>query len=145
MLHLWLRSTAADTNILVYLEEVDAAGHAHFVTDGVMRASARALSRAEPFLPAGLPFHANLARTAQKLVAGRAARLDFALNPIAYLFHAGMRLRLTLTGAEADTYQLPAGTDPAAPPTDIILTGGACDSWLDLPELPPAAPRHTGA
>ncbi len=56
--------------------------------------------------------------------------LKFALLPVAWRFAKSSRLRLSLSGADADHFvQTPHGR----PPTLKLLSGGAQASMLELP------------
>ena len=61
---------------------------------------------------------------------GEPQLLRFALLPIAWRFAKGSRLRLSVSGADADHFvQTPHGR----PPTLTLMSGGAQASLLELP------------
>lgn len=106
ILHLWASSTAKDAVIFAYLEEVDAAGVSTYVTEGVLRASHRALGTA-PYDNFGLPYHRGFPEDVQWVVPGQAVELVFEMAPTSVIFDKGNRLRLTLTGADKDNAATP--------------------------------------
>ncbi len=129
VVHLWVSSPAEDGDFFVYLEEVDAQDVSHYVTEGAIKASHRALS--EPFYDnLELPFHRSHAEDAQTLKPGRAAELVFDLQPTANLFDAGNRVRITVVGADVDN-ALPLSQTP--PPTVTVYRGKRMASYVSLP------------
>lgn len=129
VVHLWVSSTATDGDFFVYLEEVDGQGVSHYVAEGAIKASHRAL--AEPYYDnLGLPFHRGYAEDAQPLKPGRAAELVFDLQPTSNLFEAGNRVRVTVVGADADN-ATPLNQNP--PPTVKIYRKKGMASYIDLP------------
>jgi uncharacterized protein len=96
---LWISSTAADGNVFVYLEDVDADGKVIAVTDGRIKASLRKL--AEPSYDVfGLPWHRSYAQDAQALAPGQPARLLFNIFPTSYVFLKGHRIQISVAGAD---------------------------------------------
>jgi putative CocE/NonD family hydrolase len=134
--HLWLSADAPDFNVLMYLEEVDAAGHSRFVTDGVMRASHRQLEARSPWRELGVPFHPSTSDSLQPLSPGVPVELVFDLNPTSWLFQRGSRLRVTITGGERRTYEQPASFNAASPPEWKIYGAGKWGSYVSLPLIP---------
>jgi hypothetical protein len=98
----------------------------------VLRGSHRALAKA-PFDNIGLPYHRSLAKDVRPLVPGKVAEFLFDLQPTSILFHAGDRIRITLTGADRDTFDTPTQS-PA--PTIWVERGGANASYIELPVIP---------
>jgi putative CocE/NonD family hydrolase len=140
--HLWISADAPDVNVLVYLEEVDSVGHSKFVTDGVMRASHRSTEQRSPWKELGIPFHPGTQAQLAPLQPGVPAELSFELHPTSYLFRRGSRLRITITGAERNTYEQPAGFDNAAPPTIRIHSDARRLSRVVLPIVPSGGHIH---
>jgi putative CocE/NonD family hydrolase len=127
--HLWVSSPAEDGDFFLYLEEVDAQGVSHYVSEGAIKASHRVLN--EPYYDnLGLPFHRSYAEDAQPLKPGKATELVFDLQPTANLFKAGNRVRITVVGADVDN-ALPLSQDP--PPTVTIYRGKKMASYISLP------------
>jgi len=139
VVRLWLSSTHADGNVFVYLEALDAQGVAHYLTEGMLRVIHRAIAAGPPAYWPAVPYRTFARRDLLPLVPGEPAALMFGLQPIAAWLQRGWRLRLSLAGADADTFaQLP----PHATPTITLALGGDDASWLDLPTLAPAAGRN---
>jgi uncharacterized protein len=132
IVHLWVTSTADDGDFFVYLSEVDEIGYAHYLTEGALRASHRALSEA-PYNYMGLPYHRSFAEDVQALPAGEPVELVFDLLPTSNLFDAGHRIRVTIMGADADTFATPQ-LDPA--PMVSIYHSAEYSSYIDLPIIP---------
>jgi putative CocE/NonD family hydrolase len=132
IVHLWVSSTADDGDFFVYLSEVDESGYAHNITEGALRASHRALSDA-PYNYMGLPYHRSFREDMQPLPAGEPVELVFDLLPTSNIFDAGHRIRVTIMGADADTFATPQ-FDPA--PTISIYHNAEHGSYIDLPIIP---------
>ncbi|MES2257651.1 MAG: CocE/NonD family hydrolase [Pseudomonadota bacterium] len=126
---LWITSTAADSPLFAYLEDVDPQGGIAMVSEGRLRASLRALDPAPYKLP-GLPWHGFYKAGAQPLKAGEAARMVFDLLPVSYVFKAGHRYRLTITGADPRE-KLRREMSPA--PVLSVLFDAAHPSHIILP------------
>ena len=129
---LWIRSSAADQNLFVYLEDVAPDGAIHVVTDGRLKASLRKVNAA-PFQNFGLPWHRAYKEDAEPLIPGAPARLTLDLLPTSYLFKAGHRMRVTVAGADFREKDRAA---PATPPTLAILSDQDHRSAVSLPIMP---------
>ena len=132
VVHLVMSSTHTDGDVFVYLEEVDAKGAAHYVSEGAIRASHRKLDPA-PWKNFGLPFHRSLAADVQPLVKNETTTLDFDLEGTAIVIDAGHRIRITLAGADRSNYELwpdPKGMDR---PTVTVHRGGDTTSYVEVP------------
>jgi putative CocE/NonD family hydrolase len=132
VVHLWVSSNAEDGDFFVYLEEVDSRGSSHYVTEGKMRASHRAL-HAPPYENMGLPWHRSHEGDVAPLPIGELVELVFDMWPTANLFDAGHRIRVTVTGADADTFETPQ-LDP--PPTISVYRNIDHASFVELPIIP---------
>ncbi len=131
VLRLSVTSTHDDGDFFVYLEEVDADGRSHYVTEGALRASYRAVAEA-PWNDFGLPFHRGNQDDVEPLPDGP-AELLIDLMGTAITIDEGHRLRLTIAGADAANHALypdPQGVDA---PTVTVHRGGENGSWLDVP------------
>ena len=91
---LWIKSSAADTDLEVTISEVRADGTEIYVQSGWLRASQRALdeSGSTPLRPA----HTNLEADAADLPADEFTAVRVELLPFAHPFRAGSRIRLTI-------------------------------------------------
>ncbi len=125
----WASADVPDADFFVQLEEVAPSGESRFVTDAVLRAS-RSRPGSAPYRNFGLPYLP--ASAAGKVALSRRPReLRFDLLPTSYLFRAGYRIRLTITGADRDNF--PA---PARAPIITIHRGGRYPSYVELPVIP---------
>jgi uncharacterized protein len=138
-LDLWVESTAPDTDLQATVSEVRPDGKELFVQTGQLRASDRALDAAASTATHPVPTY--LASTAAPLPRGRFTLVRIPIQPFAYAFRAGSRIRLTITapGGERpvwafDTYQT-HGTV-----TDTVGLGGATPSALVLSVVPGITP-----
>jgi predicted acyl esterase len=121
-LHLsWLDAT--DGQLFVYLEDVAPDGRVCHVTEGLLRALHR---RATPGL---VPQRSFRRADAAPLVPGEVVELAFELLPVSYLYAAGHRVRLALSGADADHF----GTPP--PSTIEVHRTQTRPSRIDLPVI----------
>ncbi|MBN1202467.1 MAG: CocE/NonD family hydrolase [Anaerolineae bacterium] len=130
--HLWISADAEDADVYVYLEEVEADGTSTYITEGVLRASHRATSE-PPFAYMGLPYHRSFEEDIAPLTPGEPVELLIDLLPTSNIFDAGHRIRITITGADADNYAT-LGLDP--PPTISLYLGGEKSSSVTLPVIP---------
>jgi hypothetical protein len=96
---LTISADAADVNLFVYLEDVSPDGSVSAVTDGRQRASLRKLADA-PWNYIGLPWRRSYREDFQPLVPGVPVRVRLDLLPISYIFKAGHRMRVSVTGAD---------------------------------------------
>ena len=104
---LWLSSSTGDADVIVLLEEVDPDGVSFYVSEGVLRASHRALAEA-PWDNLGLPFQRSFAEDVEPLPDGAPGELVMDLLPTSTIFNAGNRIRIAIMGADADNIELPA-------------------------------------
>ncbi len=131
--HLWTTSTADDGDFFVYLEEVSPDGESVYVTEGQLRASHRKLGAA-PYDNAGLPYHPGGEADRMPLTPGEAAELVIELQPTAWLFRKGNRIRVTVTCADKDIFDTPI-LEPA--PEISLLRDADHPSRITLPIIRP--------
>ncbi|MGG5890487.1 CocE/NonD family hydrolase [Falsiroseomonas sp. HC035] len=130
---LWLESSEPDAALYVYLSEVEADGTIRYVTEGLLRALHRRESPAPDRYRTTWSFRSFHRADASPLMPGRAERIRIPLLPTAWVFHKGSRIRLSLSGADADhAAQVPHGR----PPRLTLLRGGDRASALELPLRP---------
>jgi putative CocE/NonD family hydrolase len=99
VVRIWLSTDVPDADLFVYLEEVDAKGASHYVTEGALRASNRAT--ADPgYDYLGMPWHRGFAADRANLPKNKPVELAFDLFPTSKIFAAGSRIRVTVTGAD---------------------------------------------
>ncbi len=131
VVHLWVTSSARDGDFFVYLEDIREGSYANYVTEGNLRASHRAMSPA-PYENLGLPYHRSYAEDIADLP-DEPVELVFDLIPTSYVFDAGHRIRVTITGADKDTALTPQ-LDP--PPTIQLYREADHASYIVLPIIP---------
>jgi len=91
---LWIQSTAADTDLEVTLTELRADGHERYVQNGWLRASHRKLD--EKRSTELRPRHTHLEADAEPLPKGQFVLARVELLPVAHVFRAGSRLRISV-------------------------------------------------
>ena len=129
VVHLWIASTAADGDFFAYLEEVKDAGLSQYITEGVLRASHRAVQN-PPYDNLGLPYHRSFDTDVKDLEPGQPVELVFDLEPTSKVFKTGNRIRLTVTCADKDNAATPV-LDP--PPSVTVYRDAARASYVSLP------------
>jgi len=132
VVHLWIATDVSDLDVFVYLEEADPKGNVTYITEGNLRASHRALSEAS-FDNFGLPYQRSYEEDIAQIPLGEPVELVFDLLPTSKLFHKGNRIRITVTGADADNFETPI-LDPA--PEIRLLRNATYASFVDLPIIP---------
>ncbi|MET0387328.1 MAG: CocE/NonD family hydrolase [Polyangiales bacterium] len=100
---LWLSSTATDSDVVAYVQNVAPDGSfTSYQMHGRLRASQRREAKA-PYENLGLPWHPFGEADAQPLVAGEPVQLRFDILPFSMVFEAGHKIRLVLTFADTTT------------------------------------------
>jgi putative CocE/NonD family hydrolase len=128
-------STHTDGNFLVYLEDVASDGTVTYVTEGHLRALHRKLSGDPAPYRAPYPYRSFTRKDGMPLVPGQVTTLSFPLLPTSVLFRAGHRIRISIAGADKDSFaRLPAAS--AGPVTITVSRGGDEPSFVDLPVVP---------
>lgn len=125
---LWLASTAEDSDVVVYIENVapDDSTTSYSMT-GRLRASLRKEAD-PPYDNLGLPWHPFREEDVEPLVPGEPAQLSFDVLPFSMVFEEGHKIRLIVTFADGDrTPKL----DPA--PTVSVYRDAAHPSSITLP------------
>jgi putative CocE/NonD family hydrolase len=134
VVHLWVTSTHKDGDFFVYLEEIDAAGNAHYVTEGAQRASYRALAEA-PWENFGLPYHRSFKKDVRKRLPAEPVELVFDLLGTAIVIDAGHRIRISIAGADALNHALYPDRKGRKAPTISIYRGAEHGSYVELPMM----------
>jgi len=137
VVHLWVTSTDLDGDFFVYLEEVDNQGRSHYVSEGTLRASYRALNTA-PFYNFGLPYHRCHEEDLMDLPA-EPVELVFDIMGTSNVFDAGHSIRITVACADADNYALYPDPDGEDAPKITVYRNKDYPSYI---ELPIGEPRH---
>jgi predicted acyl esterase len=132
---LWVRSSAADTDLEVTLSELRPDGKEVYVQNGWLRASHRALDRANSTVLE--PLHPHTSASRAPLPAGEFVEARVALFPFAHIFRPGSRIRISV--------EAPGGNRPfwafAALPADGNVVNEIAHSYgrpskLVLPVIP---------
>jgi putative CocE/NonD family hydrolase len=124
-----------DAHVFAYLEDVSGDGTVTVVTEGRLKASLRALSEPSFALP-GTPWHRGFEQDHQPLVPDAPVDLRFDFMPTSYLFAAGHRLQVTITGADYRERNRDADAEGAM---ITLLIDPADPSYLELPTVATAA------
>ncbi len=150
-LDLWVESTAADTDLQATISEVRPNGQELFVQTGELRASDRALDRSASTATDPVPTYARA--TASPLPSGRFTEVRIPIEPFAYAFRTGSRIRVSVTapGGDRPAWQFATYSTGGAV-TDTVGLGGAHPSALVLsvvkrvtpPDAQPACPSLRG-
>ena len=137
---MWVRTTASDGDFFAALADVAPDGTVTMLPgtdDGQIRISMRKLGVA-PYDNLGLPYHRAFASDRTPLPPGEAAHLIFDLAPISWLFKAGHRFRLVVTGAAIDHHGAPRVTPVLAPPPVVsFLRDAKHPSFIAMPKQGP--------
>jgi len=113
VLTLRLAADRKDCAVHAYVSEVEADGIVRYVTEGMLRALHRQEQPPPSVYRASWPWRSFTRADAAPLVPGEPVTLRFALLPTAWRFAAGSRIRLSITGADADHFgQVPHGSPP---------------------------------
>ncbi len=108
---LYVATTATDGDFFVCLEDVTPTGFSHYVSDGCLRASHRAIS--EPsHNNLSLPYHRSFAEDILPVTPNEPVELRFDLLPISWHFQTGHQLRLTVTCADQNHLKTVTLTPP---------------------------------
>ncbi len=102
---LYITSDAPDGDFYAYLEEVDGQGFSHYISEGMLRASSRAVAP-PPYDNLELPYHPITTIATQNISSDEPAELVFDLHPVSNVFDRGHRIRLTLTCADKGNTEL---------------------------------------
>ncbi|NTV56979.1 MAG: CocE/NonD family hydrolase [Deltaproteobacteria bacterium] len=131
VVHIWLQTDVPDLDWFVYLEEVDEDGSSIYVTEGILRASHRAIGKAS-FENLGLPWHNHFQSELQTVPAGEPIELVFDILPTAFEFSKGRRIRVSIAFADADNFDTPV---IAPAPVLHLLRDKDHPSFIELPLL----------
>jgi uncharacterized protein len=131
---IWVSTTSTDGDFHVFLEEVNGTTNVStFVTNGIIRASNRALSTQSPWTEMGLPYHRAYDVDNSLLAPAQIVELTFDLFPTSYIFRQGNRIRFTITGSNFPTYE---GLRETPAPIVTIYRDATHTSYIDLPVIP---------
>jgi len=125
--HLTLASSAADGEVIVYLESVSPKGAVAYLAEGVLRLAHRKESGGA--VPSGDPVHSHLAADAAPMTPGKAEPIRIVLSPIAVRLRKDDRVRVAIAGADSDNLQRIPGQG------DVTLTLMHGVSSITLPVM----------
>jgi putative CocE/NonD family hydrolase len=118
-----------DASVLLYLSEVEADGTVRYVTEGLLRLLHRAEAPHPQDYVCTWPWRSFSRDAARPMAPGLADNIRIPLLPTGWVFAAGSRLRLSVSGTDADHIgQYPHGR----PPVISVLCGDGA-SVLRLP------------
>lgn len=127
---LWISATEPDAALFAYLTEIEADGTHRYVTEGLLRLLHRREAPAPPNYRTTWPYRTFRREDAEPLTPGEPERIRLPLLPTAWQFATGSRIRLSITGADADhCAQVPHGR----PPELTVLRDSNHVSTLHLP------------
>ncbi len=133
-LDLWLKSSAADTDIQVTLSEVRPDGKETYVQNGWLRASHRKLDNKLSTAINPVPTH--LEADGKNLPAGEFTEVRVPIFPVAHMFRAGSKIRVTITAPGGDRPIWDFDTLEGGTTSNTIQLGDAKPSKLVLPVVP---------
>ncbi|MEO8308905.1 MAG: CocE/NonD family hydrolase [Pseudomonadota bacterium] len=147
-----LGSNADSTDVYAYLEDVAPDGSSLLVSEGQLRANFHRLRPSKDMLPEVsalrvqpvLPWHGYRKTDFDPapFANGKVVRMEFDLMPTAWVFRAGHRIRLSLAGADQDSFEpsLASSKDKGTNATPTVpvwhVHRGAGQSVLLLPWVP---------
>jgi len=127
---LYVTSTCTDGAFFAYLEDVDESGKATYVTEGLLRAIHRKVSKEAPPYNQLVPYHSFKKKDSMPLVPGELAELTFGLLPTSVLIRKGHRIRIAIAGHDKDTFvRIPLGETPVI----TVARNRINASFIDLP------------
>lgn len=130
VIELSLASSEPDAAVFVYLSEIEGDGRVRYVTEGLLRLLHRQEASAPEAYRATWPFRSFRRDAARPMVPGAMEHVRIPFLPVAWRFSAGSRIRLSLSGADADhCVQVPHGR----PPLLLLGFGGAQGCRLIMP------------
>ena len=89
--------------MIAYIEDIDAEGEVHYLTEGAMRLVNRKLTDRPLYKSIG-PQHSLLRSDAVPMVPDEVAKIEFALLPISVVIKKGHRLRIAFAGSDSDNF-----------------------------------------
>lgn len=133
-LDLQLKSSAANTDLQVAITEVRPDGNEMYVQSGWLRASHRKL---DPNRSTALdPVPTHLKKDAANLPSGEFTTVRVPIYPVAHMFRAGSKIRVTITAPGGDRPRWKFQTIEDGSTDNTVQLGGAKPSKLVLPVIP---------
>lgn len=139
-LNLSLKSTATNTDLQVTISEVRPDGNEMYITSGYLRASYRTLVTKSSTIYAPVPNYT--AAAAKLLTPGVAVNVRVPLNPIAYTFRVGSKIRVSISAPGGDRPSWEFGTLVTnGTVTNTVMLGKS--SALVLPTVAGVTPKDS--
>lgn len=101
---LYIRSSESDCDFFVYLEVVDIDGRIKLLTEGQLRGIHRKVSNEKPPYTMFGPYHSLEERDSEPLGNEKINHLVFDLLPISVVLKKHQRIRITIAGADCETF-----------------------------------------
>ncbi len=133
VIDVWVSSNAPEQPVFAYLEDVAPDGTITVISDGRQRASLRQVVRA-PWNTMGLPWRRAWAEDHEPLVEGVPVKVSFDLMAVSYVFKAGHRLQVSVSGSEPRE----RGRAEVQAPVLTVHSGGDLASSIVIPFRPSA-------
>jgi len=130
---LYVRSDSKDGLFFVYLEMVAPDGRVTLFSEGYLRALHRKVSDAKPPYTNFGPYHSYRREDGRPLEPGKVERLEFSLLPISIVIPKGYCLRVSIAGADRDTF---AAIEGCEAPLIEIERNEQFPSAIELPVIP---------
>ena len=133
LLQLFVRSTVEDGAIFAYLEDVGPDGYVRLITEGCLRLTHAKVSEESPpyWIPG--PYHSFKKKDQILITADAVTEMNFNLYPISVLIRKEHQIRLAISGADKDTFELIQGSESA---TYRVERNCNFPSYLQLPIIP---------
>lgn len=138
---LYVKSSAADTDLQVAISEVRPDGKETLVQNGWLRASHRKLDAKASTAVDPVPTH--LKQDAAPLPKGKYSLLRVPIFPMGHAFRAGSRVRMVITAPGGDRQIWRFDTVEKGSTQNTIALGGVRPSKLVLPVIPGATAQGT--
>jgi putative CocE/NonD family hydrolase len=129
--NVFLTSTHEDGCLIAYIEDIDANGKAHYLTEGGIRLINRKLSDNPLYRSIG-PQHSCMRSDAIPMVPEEVAEVAFTLLPISVVIKKGHRLRIAIAGADKDNF---ARYPETGEPRLKIMRNATYPSSVDIPVI----------
>jgi len=126
---LYVSSTAGDGYFLAYLQMVAPNGRVTTITEGYLRALHRKIEQNPAVKGVDYP-HSFKRADGMPMIPGKIEEVRFSLYPTSILIPAGYSLRLTISCADKDTFEL---VDECANATISLMRNSSAASFLELP------------
>lgn len=142
---LWISSSQPDVDLIVYAEEILPDNTSHYIKDGVMRASHRTSAPNPSWEKMGAVWHTSMTEEVDRCIEEGLSvptRIQFAIDPIAYHFSPGSRIRFTITCANSAAFQNLPGS--AENPVLTVYVGGEYPSSISVPFLEQTESAYNG-